>query len=703
MASESGMESVCAMESESLEKAALVRKLQDSRCRFQRRMQQLIEKYNQPFEDAPLVQMTTLTYETPQGLRIWGGGLIKEMNTEQIQESFVELVNGINGPVQAAGKDLRSNDFDATLDLEDPVAGVVRCTENGGGRDTRLTLSPSLASPAKTALGHYSDVYAKNLGHPIDSASSHGECGPSRPRSADMALVPRNDSLWLPGTRDGSFLNSQSFEAEDTCDVTISDLYTGMLHSMSQLLSAKPSCTISTKTLIVQNWNSRRRLRGKNRMNKTYCRGGRPSQRSSKKRAFPSYEPGKKVEVLRDAKNLLNASCHQTGSKLGKVFLEVNKPQIRKSDPSRKELRLTPQKHSSLTYLRHNDDQENRLMALKWLISPVKTVSNLGTRQGHRGNRYREIEINFEKLHQEYCPNPGKQPSLTYLPSSWGMDVYRGSPKGSETQRLSITFPKRLSESFENQGERSLEGGRYLLKSNSDSSLSKTDAAHSTSHFELTCNSLFQGGHPGVFRMLFSPSKAMPKPGLQALGGGRNHYDEIKEKFNKLHQKYCQKLPQQTKETLCIRHSPNKASTLVQYKKGDLGKFNPDPCLQGLQKLSSPQCSMKSPWGSTPVKVLPSTCIAQASRRDHLAPAKRRRLSDPQLCGQWADCWNPSSVVSRAIPRPQEEAVCPLQLDFEEKAFPSSSSSAFRPTWTTFQKSLMVPWLEMGPGARRAG
>nr|XP_058155846.1 Holliday junction recognition protein isoform X3 [Dasypus novemcinctus] len=85
MASESGMESVCAMESESLEKAALVRKLQDSRCRFQRRMQQLIEKYNQPFEDAPLVQMTTLTYETPQGLRIWGGGLIKEMNTEQIQ------------------------------------------------------------------------------------------------------------------------------------------------------------------------------------------------------------------------------------------------------------------------------------------------------------------------------------------------------------------------------------------------------------------------------------------------------------------------------------------------------------------------------------------------------------------------------------------------------------------------------------------
>uniref|UniRef100_A0A8C0LI21 Holliday junction recognition protein n=1 Tax=Canis lupus dingo TaxID=286419 RepID=A0A8C0LI21_CANLU len=63
----------------------LLRQLRDSRCRFQRHMQQLIEKYNQPFEDAPLVQMSTLTYETPQGLRIWGGGLVKETNKGQIQ------------------------------------------------------------------------------------------------------------------------------------------------------------------------------------------------------------------------------------------------------------------------------------------------------------------------------------------------------------------------------------------------------------------------------------------------------------------------------------------------------------------------------------------------------------------------------------------------------------------------------------------
>ncbi|MEJ1288717.1 hypothetical protein NN561_019751 [Cricetulus griseus] len=45
----------------------LLRHLQESRNRFQTFMHRLIAKYNQPFEDDPLVQMSTLTYETPQG------------------------------------------------------------------------------------------------------------------------------------------------------------------------------------------------------------------------------------------------------------------------------------------------------------------------------------------------------------------------------------------------------------------------------------------------------------------------------------------------------------------------------------------------------------------------------------------------------------------------------------------------------------
>lgn len=48
-------------------------------------MKRLIAKYNQPFEDDPLVEMTTLTYETPQGLRVWGGKLMKKEDKEYTQ------------------------------------------------------------------------------------------------------------------------------------------------------------------------------------------------------------------------------------------------------------------------------------------------------------------------------------------------------------------------------------------------------------------------------------------------------------------------------------------------------------------------------------------------------------------------------------------------------------------------------------------
>uniref|UniRef100_A0A8C5KSS7 Holliday junction recognition protein n=1 Tax=Jaculus jaculus TaxID=51337 RepID=A0A8C5KSS7_JACJA len=68
-----------------LEDELLLQKLRDSGRRFQRHMLRLLEKYERPFEDDLLVRMATLTYETPQGLRIWGGKLIKERNTKENQ------------------------------------------------------------------------------------------------------------------------------------------------------------------------------------------------------------------------------------------------------------------------------------------------------------------------------------------------------------------------------------------------------------------------------------------------------------------------------------------------------------------------------------------------------------------------------------------------------------------------------------------
>uniref|UniRef100_A0A8C6QAV0 Holliday junction recognition protein n=1 Tax=Nannospalax galili TaxID=1026970 RepID=A0A8C6QAV0_NANGA len=73
------------MEAEGPAGDRLLRDLEASRRRFQAYMRRLIEKYDQPFEEDALVQMATLTYDTPEGLRIWGGRLIKERNNEQTQ------------------------------------------------------------------------------------------------------------------------------------------------------------------------------------------------------------------------------------------------------------------------------------------------------------------------------------------------------------------------------------------------------------------------------------------------------------------------------------------------------------------------------------------------------------------------------------------------------------------------------------------
>ncbi|KAL4665321.1 hypothetical protein H8957_012496 [Semnopithecus entellus] len=612
------------MESEDVEDDLLLQKLRASRRRFQRRMQLLIEKYNQPFEDTPVVQMATLTYETPQGLRIWGGRLIKERN---------------EGEIQYAG--------------------------NRAGKDTRVTPLPSLASPAMPAPGYCSHVSGNSPGDPAKPASSPREWDPSHPSSTDMALVPRNDSLSLQETSSSSFLSSQHFEDDDICNVTISDLYAGMLHSMSCLLSTKPSSIISTKTFIMQNWNSRRRHRCKSRMNKTYCKGARHSQRSSKENFVPCCELVKDTGALRDCKKVLDVPCHKTGLKLEKAFLEVNKPQIHKLDPSWKELKVTPSKYSSLIYFNssatYNLDQENRFRTLKWLISPVKIVSRPRIRQGHGENHQREIEMRFDQLHREYCLSPRNQPRRMGLPDSWAMNAYQGDPvspgglQGLETCRLSLPSSKAkasLSEAFENLAKRSLEASRCLPKSNS-SSLPKANPTHSPARPQQTSDLHVQGNSSGIFRKSVSPIKTLSVPDKEVLGHRRNRYDEIKEEFDKLHQKYCLRSPGQMKVPSCIGVSTGKASMEVQYQTE--GKLNPDPHFQGFQKLpSSPLGCRKSLLGSTAIEAHSSTCVAHATKRNHHFPAKRPRLSDPQGSGCQASSQGASDGVGNTV-RPGDQ------------------------------------------------
>ncbi|NP_001269891.1 Holliday junction recognition protein isoform b [Homo sapiens] len=653
-----------AMEGEDVEDDQLLQKLRASRRRFQRRMQRLIEKYNQPFEDTPVVQMATLTYETPQGLRIWGGRLIKERNEGEIQPAV---------PQSPLKNELRRK-YLTQVDILLQGAEYFECAGNRAGRDVRVTPLPSLASPAVPAPGYCSRISRKSPGDPAKPASSPREWDPLHPSSTDMALVPRNDSLSLQETSSSSFLSSQPFEDDDICNVTISDLYAGMLHSMSRLLSTKPSSIISTKTFIMQNWNSRRRHRYKSRMNKTYCKGARRSQRSSKENFIPCSEPVKGTGALRDCKNVLDVSCRKTGLKLEKAFLEVNRPQIHKLDPSWKERKVTPSKYSSLIYFdssaTYNLDEENRFRTLKWLISPVKIVSRPTIRQGHGENRQREIEIRFDQLHREYCLSPRNQPRRMCLPDSWAMNMYRGGPaspgglQGLETRRLSLPSSKAkaksLSEAFENLGKRSLEAGRCLPKSDSSSSLPKTNPTHSATRPQQTSDLHVQGNSSGIFRKSVSPSKTLSVPDKEVPGHGRNRYDEIKEEFDKLHQKYCLKSPGQMTVPLCIGVSTDKASMEVRYQtEGFLGKLNPDPHFQGFQKLpSSPLGCRKSLLGSTAIEAPSSTCVARAitrdGTRDHQFPAKRPRLSEPQGSGRQGNSLGASDGVDNTV-RPGDQ------------------------------------------------
>ncbi|XP_069902136.1 Holliday junction recognition protein-like [Globicephala melas] len=551
--------------------------------------------------------------------------------------------------------------------------GCLEYASYGEGKDTRTTLVPSLASPSRPARGYYGGNSEESPGGPFQPTSLPREGDALHSSSADLALVPRGDGISLQGGTGGSsFSSGPCSEAEDICNATLSDLYAGMLHSMSCLLGARPSCVISTKTFIRQNWSSKRRHRCKSRMDRTSCRGGGRSRRSPRERRPPGSEPAKDVAVLRDRENVLDVSGHKTGLKLGRALLEINQPQIHAFASHWKELPRTPQKHhSSLTYLDSNAvyhlDQENRFMTLNWLISPVKIGSRPRVPPGEGGNRYREIEIRFDKLHQEYCSNLRKQPCLTYLPGSSSVDVYRGgpaspgSPQGIEAHRPSSPLrrakAKRLSEAFESLGKGSIREGSCPPKSDSFPSLSKTNSTCSPGRSEQTSDLACQGNDPGGFRKSVSLNKAISVPRVQPPGCARDRYDDIKEKFDKLHQKYCQKSLQQTQVPSGTRASPDKASVGVRYPKEDFsGKFHPDSGSQGPPSLSSsPQQSIKSPLGSNTIGAPPSTGFALDASWGHQVPTKRRRLSDPQVCRRWTGPWD-FSPVGRAIPRPGEEA-----------------------------------------------
>lgn len=175
--------------------------------------------------------------------------------------------------------------------LQDEGCLEFQCAGYGEGKDTHVTLAPSLASPARPAQGYCKDISEDRPGGPLQPPPSPREGDASHSCSAGQAMMPRGDGIPLHGTGGGSFSSSPCSKGEDVCNATLSDLYAGMLHSMSRLLGARPSCIISTKTLIGQNWSFRRRHRCKGRMNRTSCRGGGALGRAPRRDVHPAPSP----------------------------------------------------------------------------------------------------------------------------------------------------------------------------------------------------------------------------------------------------------------------------------------------------------------------------------------------------------------------------------------------------------------------------
>lgn len=471
-------------------------------------------------------------------------------------------------------------------------------------------------------LGCQDGISAESVGGPEIYASSSRDQGSSWPGPADMTTVTRNDSFSLLGTSTNSISN-QTFEVDDVCNVTISDLYDGMMRSMSRLLCSKPSCIISTKTYINQNWKLKRRLARKHGVhrNTTYCHKSKASQRSSRKEPVPCSEPRKEARILRDYENLLHVAPRKAGLELKSISPEGSQLQVHKFSPARKELQMMPQK-----YLDLNLDRENRVKALQWLISPVKMFPGPKMPPGQVEKYYREIKNKFDKLHEEYCLSSGKRPRLIGPTEPWAANLYRsgskspGSHQGVKTHRLSSPFSRekieRPGKIFEDLRVKSVKTESCLLRSvpSTEDSLSQ-----SPDHSQQR-SGLLQEHYSETIGKAVGPSTAISVPGTGSAGCGKSNYYELKREFNRLYQKYCLASPQRVKVTLRDRVSPVKAATAVPSQTEHSKRLNPDFPLQSSQKWStSPSWHTRIPQDS-------------ASLEAHGSTAKRRRLSYPVEC-----------------------------------------------------------------------
>ncbi|KAH0624967.1 hypothetical protein JD844_032930 [Phrynosoma platyrhinos] len=235
------------------------RRLKRSRARFAAAMSGIMEKYNFPFNDDMIVSIKSLTYDTPDGQKVWG------------EESSSEIIDRSYQKQQAS--DFENEKYAAYEENVPPICSSGTPVKNKCRVEVDLLLEdgassiPKVLTVARTkARNDHQWLPLQELNN--DSLSGHPDVVPRKevlttnghsallcyqqsnsdaPRLANGAMVPRNPFLWNNNeTGFSSFLEMYE-SADEHCswnNVTIADLYPKMVKTLSRLLHKASSSSL---------------------------------------------------------------------------------------------------------------------------------------------------------------------------------------------------------------------------------------------------------------------------------------------------------------------------------------------------------------------------------------------------------------------------------------------------------------------------
>uniref|UniRef100_A0A4X2LVC1 Holliday junction recognition protein n=2 Tax=Vombatus ursinus TaxID=29139 RepID=A0A4X2LVC1_VOMUR len=262
----------------------LLEKLQASNRRFASVMGTLVAKYDRPFEEDKLVHIATLTYETPSGLRVWGGGrIITQEIFQNIQMSLEKEGYSLDNVMQSTFTDVRSNGVDESLvqrnddislkddslrnlpesDLDKKYMTRVdvileddhpRMVRFDSFRRKKAQTAPNVLSAEgspNTLLGCSGNGPWENYGIPVKPTSSW--LGPPDTR------MPLNQSLLAWRARRGPLRDTTFGGEEATQNLTLGDIYTEMLCSLCKCLPSQKMGLVSTSKYISKGWFPKKR------------------------------------------------------------------------------------------------------------------------------------------------------------------------------------------------------------------------------------------------------------------------------------------------------------------------------------------------------------------------------------------------------------------------------------------------------------